>query len=82
MGDTGVKPTSISSLPGLCSPDVVLPECHTAAQQTPSGGGSGEGQAEQSWNVAEFVGCSAAPDITQTLRDPPAAPGAVPPAPW
>lgn len=86
MGDADVKDaTSISpttSLPGLCSPGVVLPECRIEAQQTPSGGGSGEGQAEQSWSLAEFVGCPAAPDITQTLRDPPAAPGAVPPARW
>lgn len=69
-----------TSLPGISSPDMGLPECHIAAHQAPSEGGSGGGQAEQSWSVAEFSGCPAAPDITQMLREPPAAPGSVPPA--
>lgn len=52
------QPPSVptTSLPGLCSPDVVLSECYIAAHQAPSEAGSGQGQAEQSWSVAELCG--------------------------
>lgn len=74
MGDADIKgvtssrPHSIP--PWVCSTGTVLTKCHIAAQLAPSEGGSGQGQAEQSWSGAVLCGGALQHPTSHTLEGP------------